>query len=83
MEEEVVVKTKSKMKKNEIKHIASFTSGILSIVFAFIWYLGIAHGILAIVFGANIRSKYKSKLGTAGFILRNYRSIFWSYIFDY
>lgn len=75
MEEETVVKKTNEYTKNEIGHIAAFTCGILSIIFASIWYVGIIHGITAMVIGARTGFKNKSKLGKAGFILRNYRHI--------
>ncbi len=69
MKEEKVVKTITKMKKTEIQHIAALVSGILSILFSAIWYLGVIHGITAIVCGARTNSRHKSKMGKTGLIL--------------
>lgn len=63
-------------KTNEIEHIAALVTGILSVVFASIWFIGLIHGITAIVCGIRTRKRLKSKLGLAGMILRNY----WSFI---
>lgn len=57
-------------KTNEIEHIASLVCGILSIIFASIWFIGLIHGITAIVCGVRTRKRFKSKLGLSGMILR-------------
>lgn len=70
MEESEVIRQTTKIKKNQIEHIAALLTGILSIVFSMIWYIGFIHGITAIVCGARTNLRHKSKLGKAGMILR-------------
>lgn len=48
--------------------VASLPLGILSIVFCLVWYLTIALGTLAIIFGAKGTKKTGSKLARAGMI---------------
>lgn len=71
-EEKQSVKTD---KTNEIEHIAALVTGILSIVFSSVWFIGVIHGITAIVCGVRTKRRLNSKLGLTGLILRNNRSI--------
>ncbi len=66
-EKESIKKTDKNLK--EIEHIAALLCGILSIVLASIWYLGLIHGITAIVCGIRSRKRFQSKMGLTGFIL--------------
>lgn len=55
-------------KNNSPMPVASLTLGIISIVFAFFWYISLPCGIIAIVFGTKSIRRYASKLGKAGLI---------------
>ena len=50
-------------------NVASLVLGIISVVFAFFWYITYPAGILAIVFGVKGKKKTGSKLATTGMIL--------------
>ena len=65
--EEVVKETT--IKKNEIQHIAALVSGILGIIFSPIWFIGLTHSIVAIVYGTKMMVRYNSKMGKSGMIL--------------
>ena len=56
-------------KENMAGRIASLTLGVISILFAFFYYISIPSAILAIVFGYKSIKKYNSGLGKAGFIV--------------
>jgi hypothetical protein len=56
-------------KKNEGFGIASFVLGIVSIVLAWTFYIGLPCGIVGIVLAVKQRSSGQTKLGNAGFIL--------------
>ncbi len=60
--------------KNELKRkspvgAAALVLGILSIIFASLWYISLPGGILAIIFGRKGIKQVGSKLAKAGFIL--------------
>ena len=55
-------------KKKSGMSVASLVLGIISIVFAFFWYISIPTGILGIIFGAKSAKKIGSKIGKAGLI---------------
>ncbi len=59
----------NKLSKKEITHILAFVSGVLSIVFTPIWYVGVIHGVIAVIYGVRSGLRKKYKLGKAGFIL--------------
>lgn len=66
---EEVIKETTKIKKNEIQHVAALVSGILGIMFSTIWFIGLTNAIVAIVCGARMIQKHNSKMGKAGMIL--------------
>lgn len=55
------------LKKNTM-HVAALVLGIISIVGAGFWYIGIPTGVLGIVLGIKSVRKLGSKLGKAGMI---------------
>lgn len=59
---------KDNNENKQIMHVAALTLGIVSIVTAAFWYIGLPSGILAIIFGAKSAKKTGSKVGKAGLI---------------
>ena len=63
--ENVEVKNTNK----SVAPVASVTLGICSMLFAFLWYVGLPCSILSMIIGKHCVKKYASKGGKAGFVL--------------
>lgn len=57
------------LKKKSELGVSSLVLGIISIVFAVLWYISLPCGVLAIIFGKKAINRVGSKLGKAGLIL--------------
>lgn len=49
--------------------VASLVLGIITVVSVCFYYISLPCGILAIIYGVKAKKRYRSKQGTAGFIL--------------
>lgn len=63
--ENVEVKSTS----NTVTPVASITLGIISMLFAWLWYIGLPCSIIAMIVGKHATKKYASKGGKVGFVL--------------
>lgn len=59
----------TKNTSNTVAPAASITFGIISMLFAWLWYIGLPCSLLAMLTGKHSVNKYASKAGKVGFVL--------------